>query len=302
MPAAPRRSVPTTRTRQPSVRAASSAGGDGDGRVDHVSRAYQELRRIIVWGQLPPGARISERLIADRFGLSRTPVRSALHRLEQEGFVASTGRDRERRLIVAPLTMDDSQEVYTIVGHLEGLAARTAASLPPARRKEIVARLRALNAELADQARRGGDAENFYSLDIEFHRSYVEGVVGPRLLTLHRAIKPQSDRYSRLYVSVFLGQVATSVREHEEIADGIARGDADAAQRAAEMNWYNASERLARVIASHGERGNWEAWGREPGATARHDSASTAPPVSPTAHSARPASKKTTKKKTTRTR
>ena len=302
MPVAPRRSVPATRTRQPSVRAASNAGGDGDGRVDHVSRAYQELRRIIVWGQLPPGARISERLIADRFGLSRTPVRSALHRLEQEGFVASTGRDRERRLIVAPLTMDDSQEVYTIVGHLEGLAARTAASLPPARRKEIVARLRALNTELADQARRGGDAENFYSLDIEFHRSYVEGVVGPRLLTLHRAIKPQSDRYSRLYVSVFLGQVATSVREHEEIADGIARGDADAAQRAAEMNWYNASKRLARVIASHGERGNWEAWGREPGGTALHGSASAVPAVPPTAHSARPALKKARKKKATRTR
>lgn len=298
MPAAPRRPVPSTPTRQPPVRAASSAGGEGDGRVDHVSRAYQELRRIIVWGQLPPGARISERLIADRFGLSRTPVRSALHRLEQEGFVASIGRDRERRLIVAPLTMDDSQEVYTIVGHLEGLAARTAASLAPARRKEIVARLRALNAELADQARRGGDAEHFYSLDIEFHRSYVEGVVGPRLLTLHRAIKPQTDRYSRLYVSVLLGQVATSVREHEEIAKGIARGDADAAQHAAEMNWYNASERLARVIARHGERGNWEAWGRDPGATALNDSASAAPAVVPTARKARPAAKRSKKTKT----
>src|SRR3954466_9299884 len=87
-------------------------------RQDNVSRAYQELRRIIVWGQLPPGSRISERIVADRLGLSRTPVRSALHRLEQEGFVASLGQGRERRLIVAPLTMQDGQEVYALVGHL----------------------------------------------------------------------------------------------------------------------------------------------------------------------------------------
>ena len=291
MPAAPRRPAAPPRPRQSPSRAATSAVGEGDGRVDNVSRAYQELRRIIVWGQLSPGARISERFVADRLGLSRTPVRSALHRLEQEGFVASVGRDRERRLIVAPLTMDDGQEVYAIVGHLEGLAARTAASLAPARRKDIVARLREVNKELANQARRGGDAEQFFSLDIEFHRRYVEGVVGPRLLTLHRAIKPQTDRYSRLYVSALLGQVATSVREHEEIAKAIARGDPDAAQHAAEMNWHNASERLARVIARHGERGSWDAWGGAPGVTELGDGVAASPRTASVARRGRPAAK-----------
>jgi DNA-binding GntR family transcriptional regulator len=111
-------------------------------RLDHVSRAYRELRSLIVWGQLPPGARIAERAVADRLGLSRTPVRSALHRLQQEGLISSVGRGREQRLIVAPLTQDDAREVFFIVGHLEGLAARTAALLPPARRREIVRRLR----------------------------------------------------------------------------------------------------------------------------------------------------------------
>ncbi|MEP7002353.1 MAG: GntR family transcriptional regulator, partial [bacterium] len=75
--------------------------------LDNVTRAYQALRLVIVSGQLPPGSRISERILADRLSLSRTPVRSALHRLEQEGLVSSAGRGRERRLIVAPLTMDD---------------------------------------------------------------------------------------------------------------------------------------------------------------------------------------------------
>jgi DNA-binding GntR family transcriptional regulator len=225
--------------------------------TDNVSRAYRELRHIIVWGQLPPGSRISERIIADRLGLSRTPVRSALHRLEQEGFVASYGQGRERRLIVAPLTMPDGQEVYYIVGHLEGLAARTAATLPKARRDAIVRRLREVNGELAARSRKNTDATSFFELDIEFHRSYVEGVAGPRLVTLHRAIKPQSERYSRLYVSVFLDQISTSVREHERIAAAIARGDPDAAQRAAETNWHNAADRLAKIIEQHGERGSW---------------------------------------------
>jgi DNA-binding GntR family transcriptional regulator len=237
---------------------------DGAERLDHVSRAYQELRRIIIWGELPPGSRISERLVAERMRLSRTPVRSALHRLEQEGFVTSRGQGRERRLIVAPLTMADAQEVYSIVAHLEGLAARTAAALPPAQRKEIVRRLRIVNGELAALAHTTVDSTRFFKLDIEFHARYVEDVVGPRLLTLYRAIKPQSERYVRLYVSVLNDRATTSVREHETIIRSIARGDRDGAQHAAEMNWYNAAERLALIIEQHGERGRWHIADEEP--------------------------------------
>ncbi|MEP7087841.1 MAG: GntR family transcriptional regulator [Gemmatimonadota bacterium] len=254
MPPSPSR--PAKKTAAPK-RAAKAAGAE---RLDNVSRAYHDLRSVIVWGQLPPGARISERVIGERLGLSRTPVRSALHRLEQEGFVASAGKGRERRLIVAPLTRDDGQEVYYIVGHLEGLAARMAASLSVARRKTIVARLRDLNRKLVLEARKREDAARVFELDLEFHRSYVDGIVGPRLLTLHRAIKPQSERYSRLYVTVLLDDLSASVKEHEMIASAIAKGDPDAAQRAAERNWHNAALRLARIIAQHGERGSWTSW------------------------------------------
>jgi DNA-binding GntR family transcriptional regulator len=233
---------------------------DGPRRLDHVSRAYHELRRIIVWGQLPPGSRISERTVAERLKLSRTPVRSALHRLEQEGFVSAHGAGRERRLIVAPLTMHDGLEVFTIVGHLEGLAARTAAELPGPQRKALVARLRTVNDALRTESGKKGDATRFFDLDGEFHRLYVEEVVGPRLLTLHQAIKPQSERYTRLYVSVLLDQIATSVREHERIAASIARGDPDAAQKAVETNWHNAADRLTEIIAQYGERGSLHSW------------------------------------------
>jgi DNA-binding GntR family transcriptional regulator len=254
---APRRNRKPARHRGRSDSSASHAAE----RLDNVSQAYRNLRGAIVWGQLSPGSRISERAIAEWLGLSRTPVRSALHRLEQEGFVSSVGQGNERRLLAAPLTLADGQEVYFIVGHLEGLAARTAAGLAAPRRKKLVARMRELNRQLAAESQRQGDASRVFDLDLEFHRTYVEHVVGPRLLTLHRAIKPQSERYSRLYISVLLDELSNSVKEHEAIARSIADGDPDAAQRAVERNWHNAAARLARIIAQHGERGSWQAWG-----------------------------------------
>jgi DNA-binding GntR family transcriptional regulator len=237
-----------------------------DGSLDNVSLAYRDLRAAILWGQVPPGSLISERAVAERLGLSRTPVRSALHRLEQEGFITAHGRGRERRLIAAPLTLADGQELLSIVGHLEGLAARTAALLPPPRRRSLVTELRALNRALGGGRSHARDTGHYFDLDLAFHRAYVEGVVGPRLLTLHRAIKPQSERYTRLYASILLDVIPTSVKEHEAIARAIAAGDPDAAQEAAETNWRNAAQRLGRIIAQHGERGSWQVWRGRDGA------------------------------------
>jgi DNA-binding GntR family transcriptional regulator len=257
------------------VRSLTPASGRGDsdehgaarngaapvGPQDNISRVYEELRALIVWGQLPPGARIAERAVAERLGASRTPVRSALHRLQQEGFVARTGGGREQRLIVAPVTKHDGEELFIIVGHLEGLAARTAAALPLARRRAIVRRMRDLNREMGAETRKRGDVARIFDLDLAFHRAYVEDVVGARLLTLHRAIKPQTERYARLYISVLIDEMSASVKEHEAITRCIANGDRAKAQHAVETNWRNAAARLTRIISQHGERGSWHAWG-----------------------------------------
>jgi DNA-binding GntR family transcriptional regulator len=253
----PRRAA--RRSTPPPPPTASAPSVDADARSDTVSRVYQELRGLIVWGHLPPGARIAERAVAERLGLSRTPVRSALHRLQQEGFVSSVGRGQDQRLIVAPLTQEDGREIILIVGHLEGLAAHTAAILPDDRRKRIVARLREINRELAAESKRR-EFTQIFELDQAFHRAYVEDVVGPRLLALHRSIKPQIERYTRLYISVLVDELPTSVKEHEVIVKAIASGDPHAAQRAVETNWRNAAGRLSRVIGQLGERGSWHAW------------------------------------------
>lgn len=258
--------APTSKgsNKQPSRRAAVHEP------IDNVSRVYHELRELIVAGQLPPGARVAERAVVARMGSSRTPVRSALHRLQQEGFVGSVGRAGDQRLIVTPLTRGDGREVFLIVGHLEGLAAREAASLPPDRRKELVKRLRAVNRKLAVASRAKASPARLFDLDLAFHETYVEGVAGPRVVALHRAIKPQSERYARLYVNVLLDELPTSVAEHETIAAAIAKGNPIAAQRAAETNWHNAAARLAAVIAEHGERGIWHML--DSASNKRHDS------------------------------
>lgn len=226
-------------------------------RVDNVTRVYRDLRALIIKGQLPPGARISERAVVARMGLSRTPVRSALHRLQQEGFVGSVGRAGDQRLIVTPLTQSDGRELFHIVGHLEGMAAREAASLAPEARRRLIQRLKDANKKLGAAAKSPASVTRFFDMDTDFHRTYVEGVAGPRLVSLLRAIKPQAERYIRLYVNVLTDQINESVREHNVIISAISDGSADKAQAAVEHNWRNAAVRLTRMIDEHGERGIW---------------------------------------------
>ncbi len=227
-------------------------------RGDRIARTYEQLRELIIWGRLAPGSRVIESDIASRLGVSRTPVRSALHRLQQEGYISSIGRRKEQRLVIAPLTQEDARELFDIVGELEGLAARDLAMREPEARSAVVAELRQLNGQLALAAEaQRPDAMRIFDLDTTFHRRYVEGGAGPRLLALHDAVKPQAERYVRLYTSALVDELAKSVDEHTVIIERIDSGSADGAQRAVIRNWRNAAARLNRVIATLGERGSW---------------------------------------------
>jgi DNA-binding GntR family transcriptional regulator len=231
---------------------------EGQDRLGRAALAYDRLRELIVHGQLAPGSRIIETEVAERLGVSRTPVRSALQRLQQEGFIVG-GRDGERsRAAVAPLTRDDAGELFEIVGALEGLAAAHAARLAPDGRAGLLERLEKANRRLEDlEGKENPDRARYYDLDSAFHQVYVEAGAGGRLLSLHESVKPQAERYIRLYVSVLTGEIGTSVQEHRKIIEAIRIGAPDQAQEAVFRNWRNAAERLNRVIDSVGERGSW---------------------------------------------
>lgn len=227
-------------------------------RGDRVTLAYRRLRELIVTGRLAPGSRIIETSVANRLGVSRTPVRAALQRLQQEGYVIVTSPGQQSRMAVAPLTQEDAVELFGMVSAVEGLAAHGAAQKSDKVRAAVVPQLRAVNAELLEASSANGrDVNRVFTLDQEFHRQVVEAGAGPRLLALHDSFKPQSERYGRIYSSALIDEMPTSVKEHEDVVRAIEVGDADAAEVAMRRNWSNASQRLASVIDKLGERGTW---------------------------------------------
>jgi DNA-binding GntR family transcriptional regulator len=235
--------------------------GDGQQRLergDRVSLAYERLRELIVGGRLAPGARIIETTVAARLGVSRTPVRAALQRLQQEGYVVVTSPGQQSRMSVAPLTQEDARELFGMVSAVEGLAVNWAARRPAAERQAVGAELRRINNALLEaSAGRTRDVNMVFELDKEFHRRCVEAGAGPRLLALHDSFKPQSERYGRIYSSALIDEMPTSVDEHEAVIAGVESGDGDGAEQALRRNWWNASDRLSRVIVALGEQGSW---------------------------------------------
>jgi DNA-binding GntR family transcriptional regulator len=220
---------------------------------------YRELRELIVSGRLSPGTRLVESIAASRLGVSRTPVRSAFHRLQQEGYAVASNEEGERqRLVVAPMTADDVADLFFLVGQLEGLAGHYAGGLELRRRARLAAELERLNAKLLRESRaKPPDAYTAFQLDAAFHRQYVVDSAPPRLVALHDAIKPQAERYARLYVTALTNELGVSVAEHAEIVRAIRDGDAERAQSAIEANWRNAARRIGIVIGRWGESGGW---------------------------------------------
>ena len=228
--------------------------------VSNISEStFRRLRDLIVHGKLAPGSRVIEADLADRLRVSRTPIRAARHRLQQEGYILNgSGAKSKAKLTVAPLTKEDARELYAIVGQLEGSAARLSCRLANKPRAALVAKLREFNEELracADAKR--ADPNRVFELDISFHQAIVDAGAGPRLRTIHGGVKPQTERYWRLYASAIVERLDVSVNEHHAIISSIERGDGDAADEAIQMNWQNGAERLCQVIENLGERGSW---------------------------------------------
>jgi DNA-binding GntR family transcriptional regulator len=141
-------------------------------------------------------------------------------------------------------------ELFEIVGAIEGLGARAAARLPERRRRRLAAELRGFDQALVTAAcEEPPDSEEVFDLFTRFHLRYMESAAGPRLRGLHDSIKPQAERYRRLYSAGRLeARIAASVEEHRDIVDAIEGGDPEAARRAVERNWKNAADRLAAAF------------------------------------------------------
>ena len=188
------------------------------GAKDAVERACGTLRDLIVAGRLAPGAPLIERRTADLAGASRPTVRSALQRLEQEGFVTvSRIGGRYSRFLVAPVTIEAMRECYFLMGAVDGLAARGAAQLPSAQRKALASELKTLNKKLLAYGR--GDEPRFDEIeptDSEFHGACVAAAAGPWLLREYSTLRPHAKRFGQFYASALTRRIPFEVfLEHE---------------------------------------------------------------------------------------
>lgn len=225
---------------------------------DLVAVTYERLKSLIVAGKLSPGSRIIESDLAERLGVSRTPVRSALQRLQQEGFVSALGGGRNARLIISPLTKEDCQEILTLLGALEGVAARAAAELPERRRAALAGDLARINAEFDKVLHMEmPDPDTIFRVHSSFHHAHLQLAGTPRVRALYASIRPQAERYRRVYITAAPHGLVGEVEEHGPIIQAIAEGDGPGAQLAVQANWIAAAERLGALVDRLGDRGNW---------------------------------------------
>lgn len=197
------------------------ARGKGENQAE---RAYRELKRLILDGELPAGAHLLELEAAARLGMSRTPVREAMVRLQQEGMVEIRPRHGMR---VLPVSSDDMREIYQVLTGLEATAARLAAQRGLS--KGELAGLRVAVKDM-DAALAADDLAAWAAADERFHASLVEASGNQRLIALVGQLWDQAHR-ARMLTLKLRPRPTASNRDHEALVEAIANGHADRARR-----------------------------------------------------------------------
>jgi DNA-binding GntR family transcriptional regulator len=212
--------------------------------VDGLSASLEEkvfltLEEEILAGELEKGDSLTEIALSKRLGVSRTPIRGALHRLKEDGLVEIAPN---KGAVVLGVDKDDLIDIYKVRNRLEGLASASAAKSIS---KEDLEKLRE-SVELSEFYISRGDTEKVKELDTAFHQMIYKSSGNRQLesiLTeLHRKIKT----YRKLSLSVS-GRIEKSIAEHREILRAIENGDAALADALTSRHIERALENL--VIA-----------------------------------------------------
>ena len=184
---------------------------------------YEEVRQAIIELRLQPGEPLREATMAEQLGVSKTPVREALARLEQEGLVETTSF---KGAVVSGYSPSDLREIYELRELLEGAATRAAAVSAS---EETLTRLTSLVAESRELHARD-DLEGLAALLGEFDLVIYDQVANGRIRALIENLKAHLARIGRLTEEI-PGRVKASVEEHAAIVDAITARDADEAER-----------------------------------------------------------------------
>lgn len=207
---------------------------------------FESLREAIIQGRLHPGERLMEIQLAEELGVSRTPVREAIRKLELEGLVLMIPR---KGAYVSQISMKDIADVFEIRRALEGLAARLAAERAT---DEEVERLELALIQISEVAETD-DLDGAVALDTDFHEELMRASHNPRLSQMVSNLREQIQRF-RLTSLSHPGRVKLAVEEHRKVVDAIASHDAELAQNLAYEHIENAENSLMEVISEAGLR------------------------------------------------
>ncbi len=201
----------------------------------------RQLADAIITGQLRPGARLDERELAARFGLSRTPVREALRQLA--GIRLAELRPH-RGVIVARPDVDHLAETFELMADLESLCTRYAAMRMSAAERRALEACHLSSGELV----RRGDRERYATHNIEFHGLVYRGAHNRSLEETAQGVRRRLAPYRHGQFAV-LGRLALSFAEHDRVVSAIVRGEAATAAAAMHAHVATVSVASAEYVA-----------------------------------------------------
>lgn len=207
-----------------------------------AARLRDALEQDIATGELAPGTRLDETALAERFGVSRTPIREALLELAGSGLVEHRPR---RGAVVAQVGAGRLFEMFEVMAELEGMCGRLAARRIGDWQKAALSDACKACAEAAA----GGDTDAYYYENERFHYAIYaacgNGFLADEARRLHRRLKP----YRRLQLRVH-NRMKTSLAEHEAIVAAILAGDSEGAEKLLKAHVVVQGERFSDLVAN----------------------------------------------------
>lgn len=200
--------------------------------------AYRMLKDVILSNDLVPGTPVSEEEWARKLGMSRTPVREALNRLEQEKLVR---RVPNHGVFVADLSIDDFLEICEVRSLLEGNACRLAASHASG---ADLARFEAEFKQLAVNVPTDDDVQRANEVDRAFHMFILEAAGNRQVVSI---IAHLNDMITRLRFALTPSRYEDSLREHQQILAALKARDGEAAAAAMQSHMDQVSKSLHRI-------------------------------------------------------
>ncbi len=206
-------------------------------------KILETIRDAILKGQLKPGEKVAEPELAERFGISRTPIREAFRQLESEGYLTVVPR---KGAVVTALSERAVEEFYAIKSILEGYAAQISAENMT---EKDITKLETINIRLKKLAEQG-DVKTFFKVHNEFHDIFIKAAGNEKLAEIIHQMMLKFNRF-RLASIALPGRMEISVKEHDALIKAFRRKDGAAADALVRKTASFGGQVLIQSMAKH---------------------------------------------------